>query len=117
MVLSGIIPDEFIRSADVGFSQIIAWKSVHYERQLYEDDDAEDTQSASGIAKEIKVDLSNGDSTTLQTCGQFILPLYFDPILREGFYSVEVKLGCRDIRCGEWMVPTKKNLQVFLRVE
>lgn len=114
LVLSGIIPDEFTRS--VGFSQIIAWKRIHYERQLYEDDDAEDTPEAS-IAKETQLDLSNGDSTTLQPCGQFILPLYFDPVVRDGFYRVEVKLGNRDIRCGEWMVPTKKNLQVFLRVE
>ncbi|KAL7529025.1 hypothetical protein ACHAXR_006029 [Thalassiosira sp. AJA248-18] len=121
LLLSGVVPDEFIRSANVDFSQVIAWKRIHYEGQLYEDDYAEDTRSANGNSEEMQLDLSmyNGDpcSTTLLPRGQFILPMICEPIVREGFYRVEVKLGCRDIRCGEWVIPTMNRLEVFLRVE
>merc|ERR1712087_393756 len=55
-------------------------------------------------------------STALHN-GIFVLPVYCPPIMQEGFYVVEIKLGCRDIRCGEWVLPTTVPLRMMLRVE
>ncbi|KAL9185444.1 hypothetical protein ACHAXT_003221 [Thalassiosira profunda] len=120
LVVSGVVPEEFLRSADVEFSLAIAWMSVCFVGQLYEEEDAEDPQSTSGTGNEMAQEESTPDtdpaSATMQPRGEFVLPIICDPIMREGCYRVEVTLGCRDVRCGEWLVPTKK-LNVRLRVE
>ena len=40
----------------------------------------------------------------------------FDPIPQEGYYRVKIELGCRDVRCGEWIVPTKDTVELVLCV-
>jgi len=117
LILSGVIPEEFMRSADVEFNQIIAGKTLQYEGQLYEDDDAEDTHSESGNGGLNLPMRHEPFSATLQPCGQFIMPILCEPIVREGFYRIELKLGCRDVRCTEWAMPTTTPLEIFLRVE
>jgi len=117
LILSGTIPEEFIRSADVEFNQIISGKIFHYEGQLYEDDETEDTGVASGNARSNLPMLNDPFSTTLQPNGQFVLPILCEPIMREGFYRIELKLGCRDVRCTEWSMPTLTPLEMILRVE
>ena len=119
IVVSGVLPEDFAKSANVPFSQVIAWKSTHYQGQLYEDDDV-DTPASSDYGEDMQLNVPLQDdphSAALLSRCQFILPMMCGPILREGYYTVTLKLGCRDVRCDEWLVPTTESLELNLRVE
>eukprot|EP00804_Cyclotella_cryptica_P028097 CCRYP_016156-RB/>CCRYP_016156-RB protein AED:0.05 eAED:0.05 QI:469/1/1/1/0/0/2/665/1012 len=119
LMASGIIPVSFVESTTVSFSQVIAWSSVSYKGPL-DDDDLEDTN---GNESHDDVDSSSAYNTTtdpVTSCllpeGKFILYIEFEPIIVVGYHKVVVQLGCRDICCGEWLLPTMNNLELVLRV-
>lgn len=115
LVFSGVIPKAFIRSAAVDFSQVIAWHTLAYEGQIVEEDDAEEVN-----INEVSPALDNAASepftASLLPDGAFIMQCDFDPIPQEGYYRVKIELGCRDVRCGEWIVPTKDTVELVLCV-
>ena len=120
VILSGWLPDKFIQTADVAISEIIAWANLHYEGQLYEEDDAVDSDVGAGNGMTVRVGLDGGEtagSTSLLAAGKFIMPISFEPLLQDGYYKVNIELGCRDVRGGEWKIPTSSPLEVILRVD
>lgn len=120
VILSGWLPDKFIQSADVPISEIIAWANLNYEGQLYEEDDAVDSDFGAGNGMTLRVDLDGGEtrgSTSLLAAGKFIMPITFESLLQDGYYKVNIELGCRDVRGGEWKIPTSSPLEVIFRVD
>ena len=118
IVLSG---DICIRNSGVEFSQVIAWLKIDYISKLYQDEDADEPQDAAPSSQVCSGSVlnqlqDNPASTSLQQ-GKFVLSVHCPPIVQEGFYRASMKLGCRDIRCGEWVLPTTSPLSVILRVE
>jgi hypothetical protein len=119
VILSGVLPEKFIQTADVAFSEIIAWTTLQYEGQLYEEDDAvdSDVDGSNGLTLRDGPDGGETAGCTLFPAGKFIMPVTFEPLLQEGYYKVIIELGCRDVRGGEWKVPTSSPLEVIFRVD
>ena len=120
VILSGVLPDKFIESTDVAVSEIIAWSNLQYEGQLFEEDDGVDSDV--GSSNEIILGAGRyGDETTASTyllpAGKFIMPITFEHFPQEGYYKVNVELGCRDVSGGEWKIPTSSPLEVIFRVD
>ena len=117
IVLSGNI---CVRNSGVEFSQVIAWLKIDYIGKLYQDEDADESRDASSPSScpdsLLNQQQENPASTSVQQ-GKFVLPVHCPPIVQEGFYRASMKLGCRDVRCGEWVLPTTSPLSVVLRVE
>lgn len=119
IILSG---DVCIKNSGVEFSQVIAWLKIDYIGKLYQDEDADESQDVAAPSSQVcpgsllNQQQDNPASTSLQQ-EKFVLPVHCPPIVQEGFYRVSMKLGCRDIRCGEWVLPTTSPLSVVLRVE
>ena len=118
VILSGVLPDKFVQSTDIAVSEIIAWANLQYEGQLFEEDDGVDVGGSNKITLRIGQDKSETTgSTYLLPAGKFIMPITFEPLLQEGYYKVNVELGCRDVRGGEWKIPTSSPLEVIFRVD
>ncbi|KAK1740555.1 hypothetical protein QTG54_008650 [Skeletonema marinoi] len=118
VILSGVLPEKFIQTADVAFSEIIAWTTLQYEGQLYEEDDAVDSDVGGSNRFTLRDGPDSGETAgTLLPAGKFIMPVTFEPLLQEGYYKVIIELGCRDVRGGEWKVPTSSPLEVIFRVD
>mmetsp|Transcript_9518 Transcript_9518/g.18918 ORF Transcript_9518/g.18918 Transcript_9518/m.18918 type:complete len:1066 (+) Transcript_9518:65-3262(+) len=120
-IISGVFPRTFLKSAVIRFSQIIARTSVYYEGQLFDDEDIDDSnvdENGEEVPQCPRV-VSRCEepfSATLLPGGKFMLPIQCDPVLAEGQYRIEVNLECRDIRCGEWFIPTKGKKEIVFRV-
>jgi hypothetical protein len=118
VILSGMLSEKFIQTANIPITEIIAWERLQYEGPLFEEDY---TAEIDGLTlKTLEVPESGGEptaSTYLLPGGKFVISIPFEPLIQEGFYKVTIKLGCRDIRCGEWMVATTSPLEVIFRVD
>jgi len=116
VILSGVVPANFIQTSNVTVSEIIACATLRYEGQLYEEDDAVDSDvgGTNGVTLEAA---SDETSTPLLPGGKFIMRVPFEPLLQEGYYRVKIDLGCRDVRGGKWIIPTSSSLEVIFRVD
>eukprot|EP00978_Attheya_sp_CCMP212_P029120 scaffold102479_cov51-Attheya_sp.AAC.1 len=127
LFVNGTVPPAFFSRSKLSCSQILVWYTISYDGPLYSDDDeaAEDQETGENSASE---EITEGSEANLATAllseqlnntppfsspvlpdGKFLMPLESIPIMREGFYKVQIKLGCRDVRCGEWELSTPPN--------
>ena len=116
VILSGVLPEKFITTVDV---EIIAWATFQYEGQLYEEDDAVDSDVSISNGMTLNVgsaSIEPVETTTLLPGGKFIMHIPFEA-LQEGYYQVNIDLGCRDVRGGKWIIPTLSPLTVIFRVD
>jgi hypothetical protein len=118
---SGIIPGALRSIATVPFSQVIAWCRVIYDGPIVADDDVlEDERKTTsegavlsggsaeaGNINNAQDSLNSKFTATVQRDGRFLLPISIGPITKEGCYKVEIVLGCRDVRCGEYELATR----------
>ena len=111
----GNIPEYFTLSCDVHFSQVIAWYTISFDGPLDRDDEVEEDRQDENEREAIKEEKESGFITessetpmvsSLLPSGKYALPIDLSPINQEGYYLLEVKLGCRDIQYGQWEIPT-----------
>jgi integrator complex subunit 7 len=117
---SGSIPESLVKSADLPFYTIIMWHTVSFQKthtKTINDTDQEKTESdTKSVASETKTTInaisistageSNAAPTnaiSLSPAGKFFIKLECERLFMEpGKYRIETRLGCRDIRGGEW---------------
>ena len=120
LMISGIIPAAFLESAKLRFSHIIAWPSISYEGRLVEDEDLDDiNESVSNGGDESRplVNITiDAISTEILPEGKFNMLIELGSVIEEGCHRVVIQLGCRDVHCGEWLVPVKKQMGIVVRV-
>jgi hypothetical protein len=119
LLLAGIVPDEFVSSAKTSFHQIVAWSSVRFVgRFIEDDDDANDNKSNTGddLIKSIRQRSKTDAVTNILPGGKFVLRIELEPIIEEGYHRVDIQLGCRDVCCGEWFMPTQDEIKTIVRV-
>jgi len=127
LYLSGVVPPRLIQNSNVAFNKIIAWRWIHYEGQIIEDDDDHNNnQDEDGNAhhnSRVERRLIDDNSsepflTSLLPGGKFVLSMDCGPIAEEGYYKVTVELGFRDVRFGEWIIPTHPHsVELYLCVQ
>lgn len=122
LLATGEIPSALFQKAKVSFSQILLWQTDRYVGLLNDDDDdeAEDgnerDSSISTLTKAQDVD-AGPMAIPLLPSGRYLAQIQYQAPVDEGLYSVEIVLGCRDVRCGEWELPVElKSRTVLVRV-
>ena len=119
IVCSGEVPERTMRAATIPFSQMLLWYSVRRviparemrtlaARGGTDDDHPEDTEESVN-RDDVRFDDEEPTSLPLPPSGRFVTPLQLRPIYTEGLYRVYVKIGCRDVRCGEWELATQNH--------
>ena len=117
----GVIPSSFMKSAKVSFNQVVAWASVCFESRLADDEDLYEANESNHntpnqLPLHAKTTKKKSVATTLLPGGKFILCIEIDPILEEGYHKVDIELGCRDVCCGEWLLPSQNRTMQFICV-
>lgn len=123
---TGEIPVEFLGKSNLPFSTILLWHRAEFAGPLQEEDEAgpEEKQEDEHMVDEKQEDEAapaatvtvprpwgfKAVSTNLQPNGKFNFRVECPPIREEGNYEIIVKLGCRDIRGGEWEIPVEGGL-------
>lgn len=118
IIASGQIPSSIFQKAELPFSHVLVWHSDRFVGPLDVDDEA---LSEGGTGMDSSVSASNrlqGGAfpivSSLLPDGRFMIPIEYEAPAEEGLYAVEVTLGCRDVRCGEWELPVAKNCRTML---
>mmetsp|Transcript_10611 Transcript_10611/g.31332 ORF Transcript_10611/g.31332 Transcript_10611/m.31332 type:complete len:1013 (-) Transcript_10611:417-3455(-) len=120
--LSGQIPPQYFSRSKLSFSQVVAWYTISYDGPIVSEDELmEEDQFEGPNADEVNKDTEGESETTFASSllpnGKFLFPVDLCPLRREGYYIVSITLGCRDVRFGEWEIPTARNSgKVFLCV-
>ena len=115
IVASGQVPAKLQAMAKVEFSQMLLWYSVSCVAAAA-DDDEQESETATRHAADVKFGEAAPTSFSLPPSGKFVVPLELQAIRDEGLYRVDIKLGCRDVRCGEWELTTQRSGVVVVRV-
>jgi integrator complex subunit 7 len=121
---TGEIPASFQAKSRLPFTTVLVWHRAEYIGPIQEDEHiADEKQEDEAMADEkhdedtieapTKVIPGPWDytevSTSMQTSGKFSIKVECPPIREEGNYVIEVKLGCRDVRGGEWEVALEEE--------
>ena len=109
----GEIPASLVAKAQLPFSTVLLWHRANYVGPLHEDgyekqdeDDKHEDEAATTPAKVIPNPWGFTPlSASLPANGRFNILVECPTIREEGNYRIEVKLGCRDIRGGDWEIP------------
>ena len=109
----GTIPSSYRKYARIPFYQVLISYSITYDGPIdvnNDEDEEEDVDEDKAAGNNyFSASESTSNVGSLYPGGRFHIPIEFAPIHQEGFYQLHVKLGCRDIRCGEWEIPLSKE--------
>ena len=117
---SGRVPAAVLAGSQLPFCIVLLWHTVSLRGSINDEDNpTEDKQddenmSSSDVKSNSSImDLLGMDpaptASSLSCNGTFFMKVECQPFLQEGVYSVETRLGCRDIRGGEWELPLKES--------
>jgi len=111
VLATGEIPSAFLAKTKLEFASVVLCHRADYAGPLeeeehvldekQEDDKQEEDEAAASPAKTRPWEYKEL-STNLRANGKFEFRFECPPIREEGNYSIEIKLGCRDVRGGEW---------------
>ena len=130
--VSGLLPDSLVERANLPFYIILLWYTVTFQpspskesndtEQEKQDDDnnAPSTTSESrSLASSYNLVTNGGYASppptaavSLSPSGRFFTKVDCETIMNEaGLYTINTRLGCRDIRGGEWELPVDEAIQ------
>lgn len=125
----GVIPSSFLNKAQLPITAMLLKYRTKYVGPIQEDEHyPEDKQEDEHMADEKEEEEGqteraiarpwdyNSVSTSLLANGTYSFEVACSPIREEGIFSIEVELGCCDIRGGEWEVPVFDRGNVVLQV-
>jgi hypothetical protein len=116
---SGSLPSKLLARSRLPFNTVLLWHTVSFRGHVHDEDPSpeekqdEENASASDVKSNSSVFSLLGaldpapTASSLSTCGTFFMKVECLPLQEEGLYRVETRLGCRDIRGGEWEIPLK----------
>ena len=132
-IASGTIPEAIVQATDLPFFTVMVWHTVSFQkmhtrknRNTDQDKPEDDVKS---LVSETKATPSSAISspavnkaiptnvTSLSPAGKFFVKLECDRLFLEpGEYRIETRLGCRDVRGGEWELPVHKGSHQSLSI-
>lgn len=121
---SGSIPKTLVEQAHLPFCIVLLWHTVIFqanptkhsndadqEKQQGDDNNAS-TSDTHSLSSSMNFAISGGEknpaptAVSLSPSGNFFMKIDCEALFMEGgLYTIETRLGCRDIRGGEWELP------------
>ena len=110
-----------INSAKLPFSMVLVWYTVSFidegddQPQEEKSNDENPGSRAGSVASQgafstkpwIKEMKSAPTAASISSQGKYFMSVECPPLLEEGHYLIEARLGCRDIRGGEYELPLR----------
>jgi hypothetical protein len=115
-VASGSLPESMLVGSRLALSTVLVWYRFVYKGPLLEEDAPVDDKLEEGspsMSREgIETRLPNLSSfspvvSRLFSNGRFFIPIECPPLLDEGVFEVEVRIGARDVNGAEWEIPVE----------
>ena len=103
-VASGTIPTSLTLGTKIPFNVLLLWYSL--------DPSVESSEFSTSSRKLPKTE-SGPIATSISSSGSFFVKVKSQALLHEGLYYLKFRLGCRDIRGGEWELPVEENALCF----
>ena len=101
---SGRIPPSLISSSQIPFNIIILWYTLY----------PKDASAKASVSYPNSQKNEGGPiAGSMSSSGTFFISIETRAFLNEGCYGLKFRLGCRDIRGGEWELPLNKNPGCF----
>lgn len=125
---SGSIPEDLVERADIPFYTILLWHTITFHPTLMKNNNNADQEKPDGennVSVTTSDTRSNATSSVFTTKvgesnpppnvavslspkGRFFMQIECETILMDpGLYTIDTRLGCRDIRGGEWELPVE----------
>lgn len=101
---SGTIPSKLFKLSNQPFSQVMVLCNFSFDGPLQRDD-AEDERDLEKVFPTHILEITTGESTLLPNA-KFTIECACPYFSLEGYYHCDVKLQVRDIRCGEYTIPS-----------
>jgi integrator complex subunit 7 len=109
---------------------VLLWYTVSYQSVTHDEDnhqeEKQDEEKDEGNAPSSADVKSDPDTKSwlksinvaptvarLSPTGKYFMKVECQPLLDEGNYIIETRLGCRDIRCGEWELPAIQGVRTI----
>lgn len=102
-IASGIIPVSLIQRSKIPFNILLLWYTL---------DSEESSTKLAAFTKSRKIE-GGPIATSISSSGRFFVRVKSQVLLNEGYYHFKFRLGCRDIRGGEWELPIKQDSPCF----
>lgn len=124
ILASGHISPSLHKLANVPFSHVLIWTRFRFVAPLHTTDfrvqDDESLLGEDNTPEPSDVDIVEvlpPFSCQIPSSGILLLPIECQALETEGIYKLTIQLGCRDIRCGEWLLPLQSNRHQSLIVK
>ena len=99
----GTVPAPLIQRSKIPFNILLFWYIL----------DSKGSSSKGPTSKKSQKHESGPIATSISSSGSFFVRIKSQALLNEGFYNLTFRLGCRDIRGGEWDLPLNKDPPCF----
>lgn len=106
---TGVVPNSLLRRLKVPTYIVLLWFRFKFISPLMDEEEIvnkeEDPPTNESVLSEIKMPSLSGvspASSSISSSGHFFFSVDCPPLLEEGVYSLETKLGCRDVAGREW---------------
>jgi integrator complex subunit 7 len=127
---SGKLPESVLARAKLPFCMVLLWYTVSHQSVTHDEDnhqeEKQDEEKDEGNAPSSADVKSEPDTKSwlksinvaptvarLSPTGKYFMKVECQPLLDEGNYIIETRLGCRDIRCGEWELPAIQGVRTI----
>jgi integrator complex subunit 7 len=125
----GKLPESVLARAKLPFCMVLLWYTVSYQSVTHDEDnhqeekqdEEKDEETAPSSDAKSEPDTKSWLKSInvaptvarLSPTGKYFMKVECQPLLDEGNYTIETRLGCRDIRCGEWELPAIQGVRTI----
>jgi len=104
---SGTIPSSLISISQIPFNVVLLWYTLTFKSSF---------TTASTGSKNLQNTESGPIAASISSGGSFFTKIETDIFVDEGWYDLNFRLGCRDIRGGVWELPVKHSHSFAVKV-
>jgi hypothetical protein len=102
-IASGTIPASLTSRSQIPFNILLLWYTIDSKNSSTKFSALQTSQKGEG----------GPISASISSSGSFFVKVKSHVLMNEGYYDIKFRLGCRDIRGGEWELPLKDDSNCF----
>jgi hypothetical protein len=102
-IASGTIPASLTSRSQIPFNILLLWYTI----------DSKKNSTKLSTLKRSQKSKGGPIAASMSSSGSFFVKVKSQVLMNEGYYDLKFRLGCRDIRGGEWELPLKEDSHCF----
>eukprot|EP00980_Cylindrotheca_fusiformis_P022324 scaffold9191_cov114-Cylindrotheca_fusiformis.AAC.19 len=117
--VSGSLPSSLQKRSKIPFSTVLLWHTIAMLEEVADDEAMSEETPDPKTQPVASFSTIRAPPTPASTTsnGAFFMKVECPALTKGGLYKIQTRLGCRDVRGGEWELPTEEgNHSVLVRV-